>query len=211
MAGRGAGRTGAQAPARSGRAVAKRRGATAAPAPTVRVVDGLPVRLARKRIKNVNLRVKADGQVEVSAPLHATDAFVASFVCEKRPWIEAKRAEMAASPRAEAAAASPEEVAAWRAVVEACVPPLVAAWEPIMGVRAGRLAYRNMTSRWGSCQPATGRICINVRLALYPPECLEYVVVHELCHLRERGHGQRFKDLMDTYMPDWRERRAKLR
>ena len=53
--------------------------------------------------------------------------------------------------------------------------------------------------------------CINVRLALYPPECLEYVVVHELCHLRERGHGQRFKDLMDTYMPDWRERRAKLR
>ncbi len=52
---------------------------------------GLPVRLARKRIKNVNLRVKADGRVEVSAPLHATDAFVASFVRE-RPWIEAKRA-----------------------------------------------------------------------------------------------------------------------
>ena len=174
-------------------------------------VDGLPVRLVRKRIKNVNLRVKADGQVEVSAPLHAADAFVASFVREKRPWIEAKRTEMAASPRAKAAAASPEEVAAWRAVVEACVPPLVAAWEPIMGVKAGRLAYRNMTSRWGSCQPATGRICINVRLALYQPECLEYVVVHALFHLRERGHGQRFKDLMDTYMPDWRERRAKLR
>ena len=201
--GRGAGRT--------GRPAARRRGGAAAPAPTTLEVDGLPVRLVRKRIKNVNLRVKTDGQVEVSAPLHAADAFVASFVREKRPWIEAKRAEMAASPRAEAAAASPEEVAAWRAVVEACVPPLVAAWEPIMGVKAGRLAYRNMTSRWGSCQPATGRICINVRLALYPPECLEYVVVHELCHLRERGHGQRFKDLMDTYMPDWRERRAKLR
>ena len=191
MAGRGAGRT--------GRPAARRRGGAAAPAPTTLEVDGLPVRLVRKRIKNVNLRVKTDGQVEVS------------FVRERRPWIEAKRAEMAASPRAEAAAASPEEVAAWRAVVEACVPPLVAAWEPIMGVKAGRLAYRNMTSRWGSCQPATGRICINVRLALYPPECLEYVVVHELCHLLERGHGQRFKDLMDTYMPDWRERRAKLR
>ena len=61
------------------------------------------------------------------------------------------------------------------------------------GVKAGKLAYRNMTSRWGSCQPATGRICINVRLALYPPGCLEYVVVHELCHLLERGHGSRFK------------------
>lgn len=56
-----------------------------------------------------------------------------------------------------------------------------------------------------------GRICINVRLALYPPECLEYVVVHELCHLLERGHGPRFHALMDTFMPDWKERRAKLR
>ena len=80
-----------------------------------------------------------------------------------------------------------------------------------MGVKAGKLAYRNMTSRWGSCQPATGRICINVRLALYPPECLEYVVVHELCHLLERGHGPRFHQLMDTFMPDWKQRRAKLR
>ena len=80
-----------------------------------------------------------------------------------------------------------------------------------MGVRAGKVAYRNMTSRWGSCQPSTGRICINVRLALYPPECLEYVVVHELCHLLERGHGPRFHELMDAFMPDWKTRRAKLR
>lgn len=176
------------------------------------VVDGLSVRLVCKRIKNLNLRVKApDGRVEVSAPLRTPDAAVTAFVRAKRAWIEAKRAEVASSPRVEAAAATPDEVAAWRAVVEACVPALIEAWEPLMGVKAGKLAYRNMTSRWGSCQPATGRICINVRLALYPPECLEYVVVHELCHLRERGHGQRFKDLMDTYLPDWRERRAKLR
>ena len=175
-------------------------------------VDGLPVRLVHKRVKNLNLRVKApDGTVEVSAPPHVSAQSAASFVRQKRAWIDAKRADIATSPRAEAAAADPAQVAEWRAVVEACVPVLVKAWEPIMGVKAGKLAYRNMTSRWGSCQPATGRICINVRLALYPPECLEYVVVHELCHLRERGHGPRFQDLMDTYMPDWRERRAKLR
>lgn len=112
---------------------------------------------------------------------------------------------------ARASQATPEEVAQWREVVSACVPALIAAWEPIMGVKAGKLAYRNMTSRWGSCQPSTGRICINVRLALYPPECLEYVVVHELCHLLERGHGPRFHQLMDTFMPDWKQRRAKLR
>ena len=58
---------------------------------------------------------------------------------------------------------------------------------------------------------STRRICINVRLALYPPECLEYVVVHELCHLLERGHGPRFHQLMDRFMPDWKQRRDKLR
>lgn len=180
--------------------------------PTELVVDDLPVRIARKKIKNLNMRVKApDGRIEVSAPLHVSEAAIIGFLREKRPWIDAKRAAIAASPRVEAAEATPEEVTAWRAVVQQCVPALVSAWEPLMGVKAGRLVYRNMTSRWGSCQPATGRICINVRLALYPPECLEYVVVHELCHLREGGHGARFKELMDTYMPDWRERRAKLR
>lgn len=118
---------------------------------------------------------------------------------------------VSATPMAQASQASKAEVAQWRAVVQACVPALVAAWEPIMGVKAGQLAYRNMTSRWGSCQPSTGRICINVRLALYPPECLEYVVVHELCHLLERGHGPRFHQLMDRFMPDWKQRRDKLR
>ena len=180
--------------------------------PVELVVDGLVVRLTRKRIKNLNLRIhRSGGFVEVSAPTYVRDRDVERFVREKRPWIDAKIAQVAASPAAVAAEAAPEQVAAWRAVVEACVPALVEAWEPIMGVKAGKLAYRNMTSRWGSCQPSTGRICINVRLALYPPECLEYVVVHELCHLLERGHGPRFKALMDAFMPDWRTRRAKLR
>ena len=180
--------------------------------PVELVVDGLTVRLTRKRIKNLNMRVhRSGGFVEVSAPTYVRDRDVERFVREKRPWIDAKLAQVAASPAAVAAEATSEQVAAWRSVVEACVPALVEAWEPIMGVKAGKLAYRNMTSRWGSCQPSTGRICINVRLALYPPECLEYVVVHELCHLLERGHGPRFKALMDAFMPDWRERRAKLR
>lgn len=176
------------------------------------MVDDLEVWVTRKRVKNVNLRVRSDdGRVTVSAPPRTSDAFISSFVRQKRPWIDARLREAADSPRARAAAASPEEVAAWKAVVSACVPALIEAWEPLMGVRAGKVVYRNMTSRWGSCQPSTGRICINVRLALYPPECLEYVVVHELCHLIERGHGPRFEAAMDRFMPDWRARRAKLR
>ena len=149
--------------------------------------------------------------VDASAPAWMSPADVADFVHRKHDWIQAQMERVSATPMAQASQASKAEVAQWRAVVQACVPALVAAWEPIMGVKAGQLAYRNMTSRWGSCQPSTGRICINVRLALYPPECLEYVVVHELCHLLERGHGPRFHQLMDRFMPDWKQRRDKLR
>lgn len=184
----------------------------AAPSATLLFVDDLEVWVTRKRVKNVNLRVKPPhGRVEVSAPARTTDAFIGAFVREKRAWIDTRVREIEQSPRTRAAEASAQEIAEWKAVVSACVPALIEAWGPIMGVRAGRVVYRNMTSRWGSCQPATGRICINVRLALYPPECLEYVVVHELCHLLERGHGPKFRALMDALMPDWRERRAKLR
>lgn len=174
-------------------------------------IDELEVWVLRKRIKNINLRVRPNGRIEVSAPWGIDSEFVRRFVREKADWIRKQQERISRTPMSRAAQASSDEVAQWKRVIQAFVPPLVAKWEPIIGVKAGKLAYRNMSSRWGSCQPATGRICINVRLALYPPECLEYVVVHELCHLREGGHGPRFWALMDAYLPDWRIIRAKLR
>ena len=175
-------------------------------------IDDLEVWVTRKRVKNINLHVKPpDGRIEVSLPFRTSLSRVERFVREKRSWILKQQARIAASPEQQAVTASPQELKDWKAIIQACVPVLIERWEPIIGVKAGKLAYRNMKSRWGSCQPSTGRICINTRLALYPPECLEYVVVHELCHLRERGHGPAFHALMDQYLPDWKERRAKLR
>ena len=179
-------------------------------------VDDLEVWVVGKpRIKNLNLRIQPpDGRIEVSVPrrrFNVADKEVAQFVREKRRWIDRAVEKTLASPMAQAAGASPDQVKLWRQVVEAFTPALIEKWEPILGVKAGKLAYRNMRSRWGSCQPSTGRICINVRLALYPPECLEYVVVHELCHLLVSGHGPDFHKLMDGVMPDWKQRRAKLR
>ena len=184
----------------------------AAPLEELVFVDEFEVWILRKRIKNINLRVKPpDGRIEVSAPLRVDTSFVRAFVREKRDWIRKQQERIAASPQARAAAASPDEVAQWREVVQAFVPPLIAKWEPIMGVKAGKIAYRNMTSRWGSCQPSTGRICINVRLALYPPECLEYVVVHELCHRKEMNHSARFWAEVEHVSPDYEIRRKWLR
>ena len=66
-------------------------------------------------------------------------------------------------------------------------------WERVMGVHASGWTLRDMKTRWGSCTVSTGRIRLNTRLVYYPEECLEYVIVHELCHLIEPSHNQRFK------------------
>lgn len=90
------------------------------------------------------------------------------------------------------------------------VPELLQRWQPALGVELASWTRRWMTSRWGSCNPQRRRICLNLELMRRRPECLEYVVVHELVHLRERGHGPRFVALMDQYLPDWRRWRSEL-
>lgn len=102
-------------------------------------------------------------------------------------------------------------VHAWYAVeLRRLVEPLVMDWETKMGVKSAGLRFRRMTSRWGSCHTGTRVITLNTSLAKATPACIEYVVVHELAHLLERGHGPAFKAVLDRYLPDWRERRAAL-
>ena len=74
-----------------------------------------------------------------------------------------------------------------------------------MGVKTERFSVRKMKTRWGSCTPLTRSIRLNSELGRKSPECLEYVVVHELAHLIERSHNARFKAILDRFMPDWRE------
>lgn len=167
--------------------------------------------LERKRVKNLNVRVHPDGTVYVSAPTRMSLTKIKEFVSSKSSWISRVQAEYSASPACAAELATDEEKQQWKETVSAFAPVLVEKWEDILKVKSNKLVYRNMKSRWGSCQPSTGRICLNTRLALYPPECLEYVVVHELCHLLVRGHGKEFHELMTAVMPDWKSRRAKLR
>ncbi len=167
--------------------------------------------LTRKRVKNLNLHVRPpDGHVIVSAPQRVSRETIDRFVLSRQNWIKDAQARIRSGPQAQAERATPEEQREWLAVVKQATPMLVAKWEPRLGVKAGRIDYRNMKSRWGSCKPSTGRICINTRLCLYPPQCLEYIVVHELCHLRVAGHGPAFHALMDEALPTWREAKRLL-
>ncbi|MBK9081156.1 MAG: M48 family metallopeptidase [Rhizobiales bacterium] len=83
--------------------------------------------------------------------------------------------------------------------------PIIERWEKQLGVTAKRLFVQRMKTKWGSCQPDSGNIRLNTELARKPPECLEYVVLHELAHLRERTHTDAFYRLLDSYLPQWRD------
>ena len=102
-------------------------------------------------------------------------------------------------------------VEAWyREQIRIAVPPLLAHWEPQIGVRVERFYVRRMKTRWGSCSVKARTIRLNTELAKKPPECLEYIVLHELVHLLEPTHNARFKALMGRFLPGWQDQRQAL-
>ena len=95
--------------------------------------------------------------------------------------------------------------------MEAFLPVIFQGCGSLVGKRESSWYVRKMTTRWGTCNMKTGRICINLNLGHLPPEYLSYIVTHELTHLWEKGHGEKFKARMDQYYPQWRERQQEIR
>jgi predicted metal-dependent hydrolase len=91
----------------------------------------------------------------------------------------------------------------YREKLKEAIPPLIAKWEKLIKVKVNRFYVRRMKTKWGSCNPSAKSIRINTELAKKLPDCLEYIVVHEMAHLRERTHNKRFIALMDSLMPKW--------
>lgn len=98
----------------------------------------------------------------------------------------------------------------YRAQLREAIPDVIAKWEPTLDMTVPRWSVRRMKTKWGSCNRETGHIWFNLELAKKHPDSLEYIAVHEMTHLLERGHGERFTRLMDGFMPDWRSRRDQL-
>lgn len=90
------------------------------------------------------------------------------------------------------------------------IEPLLVYWQSKLGVEVNDWGVKQMKTKWGSCNTDAKRIWLNLELAKKPPICLEYILVHELVHLHERHHNDRFVKLMDTYMPNWRLHRDLL-
>lgn len=181
------------------------------------VASGETVLVIRKRIANVYLRVKPpDGHLEVTAPVTIGDDQIRAFIDGKRRWIAATRERLTRSRDVYARLEADDQLQPGRSEAEAKrilqerLPALLDRWVPVVGRRPGRISLRKMKTRWGSCTPATASIRLNTDLAWLDPDLLEYVLVHELTHLYEHGHGPGFRARMNCYMPDWTERRRQL-
>lgn len=164
--------------------------------------------LTRKRVKNLNLRVGRDGGVRVSAPARTSLAYIDAFVAAWADFIRKAQERLRGEQnRIETMPDVPEEMCRRRfqAVLDGLLPRLEGFDLPPV-----TLKLRTMKSRWGSCAWGTGTVTLNRRLYFAPPECLEYVALHELCHFVHHDHSPRFHALLDRLMPDWKRRKARL-
>ncbi len=98
----------------------------------------------------------------------------------------------------------------YRSHLKELIEPLLQKWQPLIGVQAAEWGIKKMKTKWGSCNTSTQRIWLNLELAKKPVPCIEYIVVHELVHLLERNHTERFSALMDSFLPNWRACRETL-
>ena len=167
--------------------------------------------LIRSRRKTLEVEIRA-GRLLVRAPLRAGTAQIEAFLEQHRAWIEAhlaqarqREAVLAAQPRL-----SPEELAALRRRAAEQIPARVAHYAPLLGVSYGKISIRYQKTRWGSCS-AAGNLSFNCLLMLAPPEVLDSVVVHELCHRKQMNHSGRFYAELLRVLPDYPQRRRWLK
>lgn len=179
--------------------------------PQLRVVDTpqgpLTYTLTRKRVKNLNLRVGAGGEISVSVPLRCSVRQADDFVRLRAGWIVDALRRRQARQAEPLPPVSREECTRLLSQALDRVYPLV---EPL-GVACPPLKLRSMKSQWGNCHWARGYITLNTALARCPEELRDYVALHELVHFLHHDHGPGFYAEMDGLMPDWRRRRKALK
>jgi predicted metal-dependent hydrolase len=90
------------------------------------------------------------------------------------------------------------------------IPTILEKWQAVVGVEVAEWGIKKMKTKWGSCNARDGRIWLNLELAKKPVKCLEYIIVHELVHLLERRHNERFLELMNKFMLRWKTYKAEL-
>ena len=167
----------------------------------------VPYQIIKSDRKTISIQIKPDGRVVVRCPKRMRIEEVRRFVESKSDWIEK---HLARRPPQDVAKYTPKEIEQLREQARTLVTERVRYYAPIIGVTHGQIAIRTQHTRWGSCS-SKGNLNFNCLLALVPPEVLDYVVVHELCHRKELNHSERFWKEVERILPDYKARKKWLK
>lgn len=174
-------------------------------------IDGLAVELTRKRVKKMNMRIKApDGRVVISAPYLVPEKAVIAFVRSRRDWIDRTAARVRAKAAAHPEPSDRAEKEARRRDLKRRIEERLPLIEEATGLYCSGWTVRDMHTRWGSCNTTTRHINLSLMLATRSDAELDYVILHELAHTVVPNHGADFYALMDRYMPGWKKIRKAL-
>ena len=158
--------------------------------------------------RTVSLCVK-DGKLIVRAPFGTSEQRLGEIVASHREWVE-RAVEKQQTPRKKDTPLSDEQIRSIRNYAKQILTAKAEYFSKIMGLKYGRITITGAKTRFGSCS-SSGNISFSYLLMLYPNEAIDYVVVHELAHLRELNHSQKFYKIVESVLPDYKERRKLLK
>lgn len=175
-------------------------------------VEDKNIEVIRSKRKTVSLEIKPDLRIIVRAPLSMRNRDVTAFVESKRVWLKnnLEKLEKRALQTAETEIFTSAEIREMTEKAKTVIAEKAAYYADIIGVEYEKITIRHQVSRWGSCSPKRN-LSFNCLLMLCPEKVTDYVVVHELCHLKEMNHSESFWAEVGKVLPDYKERRRWLR
>ena len=179
----------------------------------VRTTEILPHYILKRsaRSRHVRVSVRAGGRITVSAPHYTSESVIKSFLLKHADWLHKKIAYFSRFPEKIISLAQEEKLFILHKVrARTIAEAKVARWNGHFKFTFGKISIRNSRSRWGSCS-SRGTLTFNYKIALLPEHLADYLVVHELCHLKERNHSKSFWSLVARVVPDYALRRKELR
>ncbi len=164
----------------------------------------------RSKRKTIQMEVRPDLSVLVRVPKKMTEQEIQDFVLSHRNWLKKAILRTEERNRNFAQWESPEQQQILQKAAEEYLPKRTAHWAELMGLFPTGIRITDATTRFGSCS-AKNRICYSRRLMIYPKPAIDYVIVHELAHIKQKNHSSDFYSLVARYLPDWKERRELLK
>lgn len=175
----------------------------------------IKIEIIRSSRKTLAIEIRPDMHVIVRAPHRAPNGYIEQFISDRADWIVEHLRRMEQKNR-QCNDALPVKKLSNNDIKEladkacTCIPGRVAHFAPLVGVTYGRITIRNQRTRWGSCS-SRGNLNFNCLLMLAPPEVIDYVVVHELCHRKEMNHSQLFWNEVARVLPGYAEQEKWLK